>query len=149
MAGYETRCRNRGRDELVGDRLDSARARRLTLALLLVVAGLAALHPASATARPLREVADRTSAGHPDGPFATDSGQHGIENRDPGPPTFERRAALGADSFAPQAHRSDRSLPALSTRLQGRGAAFPPSWSAGGNSSRAPPRVAGATSPLA
>ncbi len=148
MAGLDTR-KQQGGGEPVGDRPVLARIRRLTLVLLLVVAGLAAFHPAAATARPLSSATDPMAAERPGGPFATDSGQHGIENHDPAPPAAERRAARGVDSFAAQAHRSEQSFPARRTRLERRVHAGPPSRAAGGNSSRAPPQAAGVTSPLA
>jgi len=144
MAGLDRRQRHSGRG-----RLDLVRAQRLALVLLLVVAALAAFHPAAATARPPDTGADSARDGRSDRPFATSSGQHGIENRDAAPPTLERRAACGVDGFAPQGHRSDHSFPTRWTRLQRRVHAGPASRTAGGNSSRGPPRAAGATSPLA
>lgn len=149
MAGRDAGREYRGRDELIGDRLGPAQVRRLTLALLLVLAGLAAFHPAPATGRPLSSAADRMSAERQGGLFATDSGQHGIENRDPAPPALERRTARGTDSFARQTNLSDPSHSAQGTRLQCRIHAGPPSRTPGGNSSRAPPRAAAVTSPLA
>ena len=149
MAGCDAGQGYRGWDELIGDRLRPARVRRLTLVLLLVAVGLAVFHPAPADARPLSSATDPMATERPGGPFATDSGQHGIENRDPAPATFERKAARGVDSFAPQTHRSEQNLPARRTRRHRRVHAGPPSRAAGGNSSRAPPRAAGATSPLA
>jgi len=142
MAGSEARRAYRGRDEPIADRLGRERVRRLTLALLIIAVGLTAFHPATATARPLSSATNATAAERPGGPFATDSGQHGIENRDPAPQTLERRAACGVDSFAPQTHRPGQSLPARRARRQRRIHAVPPSRAAGGNSSRAPPQAA-------
>ena len=149
MAGYDAERGYSGRDEPIGDRLRFARARLLTLALLLAVAGLAVFHPAAAAGRPLSSAADPTASEGLSGPFATNSGQHGLENRDPAPPAPERRAARGVDGLALQVNRPDQSLPARRTRLQRRMHAGPPSRAACGNSSRAPPRTGGATSPLA
>jgi hypothetical protein len=142
MAGSEAKRAYWGRDESIGDRLDRARIRRLTLVLLFVAAALATFHPASATARPLSSATDPMAAERPGGPFATDSGQHGIQERDPSPLTFEHRAARGVDGFAPQTHPSDQTLPARRARLQSRVHAVPPSRAAGGNSPRAPPPAA-------
>ena len=86
MAGFDTRRRRQGRGEPVDDGLGLVRIQRLTLVLLLVAAGLAAFNPAAATARPLSSATDPMAVERPGGPFATDSGQHGIENRDPAPP---------------------------------------------------------------
>jgi hypothetical protein len=148
MAGLDAR-KQQGGGEPVGDRPVLARVRRLTLVLVLVVAGLAAFHPAAATARPLSSATDPMAAERLGGAFASDSGQHDIDHRDSAPPALERRAARGVDSFTPQTQRSDQSLPARWTRLQRRVHAGPPSRAADGNSSRAPPQASGATSPLA
>jgi hypothetical protein len=142
MAGCDAIRAHGGRNEPIGDRLNLVRVRRLTLVLLLVVAGLAAFHPATATARPYSPATDPIAVARPGGPFATESGQHGIENRDPAPRTVDRRAARGVDSTAPRIHRPDQSLSAHRTRLRRPVHAVPPSRAAGGNSSRAPPRAA-------
>jgi hypothetical protein len=142
MAGCDATRGDRGRDEPIGDRLGPVWVRLLTLVLLLVASGLAAFPPAPAIGRPVSSATDPMAAARPGGPFATNSGEHGIENRDPAPPTCERRAARGVDSFAPQTHPSDQSLPARRARLQRRIRAVPSSRAAGGNSSRAPPRPA-------
>jgi hypothetical protein len=133
---------------MVADRPRACRAWRLALILLAGAAGLIGLAPAAATARP-PDAADRQNTRHLDGPYAMGSSQHGIQDREPVPPVVERRVARGVDLQGPPTYRADQSHPTPRTRLAYRMQPGPPTRTAGGSSSRAPPPAARTIRPLA
>ncbi len=121
---------------------------KLAMVLLVVVSVWAVPRPAPATARSL-EAEGWSQAVHPSASFVADAGQHGIEKREAPHSTGDRRVARWVGDSAhvsPLIERPCRAAPAKPTDPI---FTAPSSRADGGNSSRAPPRLAGVITPLA
>src|SRR5512141_61602 len=148
MAGRATQRGQRGPHQASVDQPGPVWGRRLAIVLVVVVAALAASRPAPTAARPPEAAAGWTHAGHAGDLYTTDTGQHGIEQRDAPPPAPERRVGRAFDALPQFGSGPVQAHPVVRVRLRLRHGA-PPSRTRGGNSPRAPPGAAGAIRPLA